>query len=42
MSSDLQNWTPVQTNTMTTPYFQVTIPATTGTNGTFFRVEQSL
>ncbi len=37
-SSDLQNWIPVQTNTMTTPYFQVTIPATTGSNGTFFRV----
>jgi hypothetical protein len=42
MSSDLQNWTPVQTNTMTTPYFQVTIPAPTAPGGTFFRVKQSL
>ncbi|MGD1087998.1 MAG: hypothetical protein ABR955_04650, partial [Verrucomicrobiota bacterium] len=38
MSSDLQNWTPVQTNTMTTPYFQVTIPAQPAPGGTFFRV----
>jgi hypothetical protein len=42
MSSDLQNWTPVQTNTMPTPYFQVTIPAPTAPGGTFFRVKQSL
>jgi hypothetical protein len=42
MSSDLQNWTPVQTNTMTTPYFQVTIPAPTAPGGAFFRVKQSL
>jgi hypothetical protein len=37
-SSNLQSWTPVQTNTMTTPYFQVTIPATNGPAATFFRV----
>jgi len=42
MSSDLQNWTPVQTNTMPTPYFQVTIPAPTAPGGAFFRVKQSL
>ena len=41
MSSDLQNWTPVQTNTMPTPYFQVTIPAGTAPGGAYFRVKLS-
>jgi hypothetical protein len=40
-STDLQNWTPVQTNTMITPYFQVAIPAPTVPGGAYFRVRLS-
>jgi hypothetical protein len=40
-SSDFQNWTPVQTNTMPTSYFYVAVPTATGPGGTFFRVKAS-